>query len=159
MFATRARRISASALIAIAVTAGPGFAQNQTTAEAFTVQVTAFQQTVAQAASEDRELASYYRANDFRPIWTGAGEPFITRRRALLTALNSVSDHGLPTVAYDVPGVMQAMRAAHRQTFAPLPRLCCGYSDRPPDAQTDRPRNRAGDPVARGLRLSAGDHL
>ena len=113
MFATRARRISASALIAIAVTAGPGLAQSQTTAEAFTVQVTAFQQTVAQAASEDRELASYYRANDFRPIWTGAGEPFITRRRALLTALNSVSDHGLPTVAYDVPGVMQAMRAAH----------------------------------------------
>lgn len=75
-------------------------------------QVTAFKQAVAEAASPDDQIAAFYRASDYQPLWTGEGEQFVARRAALMQALNAVDLHGLPAARYDVDGLMAAMRDA-----------------------------------------------
>ncbi|WP_136635721.1 L,D-transpeptidase family protein [Pseudooceanicola onchidii] len=105
--AAKARLLTASAALALALTALPGAAQ-----EAPTIQITAFQQVVAETAAQDRDLAAFYRSHDFAPIWTGADKAHTDRRRALLAALSNVEDHGLPAAAYDVPALIEAMRTA-----------------------------------------------
>jgi L,D-transpeptidase YcbB len=75
-------------------------------------QVTAFKQAVAEAASADDQIAAYYRAGDYQPLWTGEGEQFVARRAALMQALTAVDLHGLPAARYDVDGLMAAMRDA-----------------------------------------------
>lgn len=107
-FAARARHLTAAAAIALAASATASAAQTSPT-----IQVTQFQQTVAEAAADDRDLAAFYRAQDFAPIWTGAGDPYTARRRALISALSQAGDHGLPPSAYDVMGLMEAMRTAN----------------------------------------------
>lgn len=106
-FAAKARLLSASAAIALSLSGAPAVSQS-----GMTIQVTAFQQTVAEKAAEDRDLAAFYRSNDFMPIWTGADDIHADRRRALLSALSQVEDHGLPGLAYDVPALIEAMRTA-----------------------------------------------
>jgi murein L,D-transpeptidase YcbB/YkuD len=105
--ALKARLLTASAALALALTAAPGGAQDVPA-----IQISQFQQVVAETAADDRDLAAFYRAQDFAPIWTGAGEPYTSRRRALVAALASAADHGLPAAAYDLPGLMEAMRNA-----------------------------------------------
>ncbi|WP_407493528.1 murein L,D-transpeptidase [Pseudooceanicola sp. MF1-13] len=112
--AARARHLTASTLIALAVSVGPVFAQQAETA----IRVTAFQQTIAETAATDRDLAAFYRQNDFAPIWTGEGEPYLARRQALFQMLSKADDHGLPGASYDMPGLIQAMQSA--QTGADL---------------------------------------
>jgi murein L,D-transpeptidase YcbB/YkuD len=87
-------------------------ALNMTPAPA-TAQVTAFKQAVAEAASRDDDIAAFYRANGFSPIWTGAGEDDRNRRAELLKALKAATAHGLPNGRYD-PDAMMAMLAAVR---------------------------------------------
>lgn len=101
-----ARRLTASAALALALTANAGMAQTADTA----IRVSAFQQTIAESAARDRELANFYRKQDFAPIWTGEGEPYLSRRRALFGMLARADDHGLPAAAYDVPALIEAMR-------------------------------------------------
>ena len=103
----RNRLLSSSLALGLALS-GAALAQD----DGFTVQVTLFQQTVAEAAAPDRDLAAFYRDHQFEPVWTGAGEVYTTRRRAFLAALERADDHGLPGRAYDVPGMIEAMRAA-----------------------------------------------
>jgi murein L,D-transpeptidase YcbB/YkuD len=64
-------------------------------------QVTAFMQSVAEASSSDRDIAAFYKANGYRPIWTGKGGKDKSRRAALLKVLKSAGNHGLPTKSYD----------------------------------------------------------
>jgi murein L,D-transpeptidase YcbB/YkuD len=112
--AARARHLTASTLLAFALVAGSASAQTAETA----IRVTAFQQTIAETAATDRDLAAFYRKNDFAPIWTGEGEPYLSRRQALFQILSKAEDHGLPAAAYDVPGLIKAMQSA--QTGAEL---------------------------------------
>ena len=63
--------------------------------------VSAFAQSVAEAAARDGEVAAFYRANAYQPIWTGASAEDLARRKALLAALSKVADHGLPAVDLD----------------------------------------------------------
>ncbi|SPF76416.1 hypothetical protein ALP8811_01420 [Aliiroseovarius pelagivivens] len=60
--------------------------------------VSAFAQSVAEAAAREGEVAAFYRANGYQPIWTGNSAEDLSRRKALLTALSKAGDHGLPTV-------------------------------------------------------------
>lgn len=76
-------------------------------------QVTIFQQTLASAASDDPAVGAFYRANGYRPIWTGPGEADRARRAALFEALEQAPLHGLPMQQYDVSGLKSRMRAAH----------------------------------------------
>lgn len=77
-----------------------------------TAQVTAFKQAVAEAASDDRDLAEFYRGQVFGAIWTGTDPVFATRRKALLAALTTAESHGLPAIRYDVPALMAQMEGA-----------------------------------------------
>ncbi len=69
-------------------------------------QVTAFKQAVAEAASNDEDIAAFYRANGYTPLWTGTGEQDRNRRAQLMHAIKSVADHGLPAARYDADGLM-----------------------------------------------------
>ena len=77
-----------------------------------TAQVTGFKQAVAEAASRDADIAAFYRANGFEPIWTGTDDDDLARRRALMAALTQAEMHGLPVARYDHQGLMDDMRAA-----------------------------------------------
>lgn len=63
-------------------------------------QVTAFKQALAEAASQDDDIAAFYRANGYQPIWTGLDADDAKRREALLNAVTNASDHGLPEDRY-----------------------------------------------------------
>ena len=75
-------------------------------------QVTAFKQAVAEAASRDADIAAFYRASGFQPIWTGGDADDLDRRKALMQALRTADMHGLPAARYDQDGLMRKMREA-----------------------------------------------
>ncbi|WP_298906584.1 L,D-transpeptidase family protein [uncultured Aliiroseovarius sp.] len=60
--------------------------------------VSAFAQSVAEAAAREGEVAAFYRANAYQPIWTGTSAEDMARRKALFMALSKAPDHGLPAV-------------------------------------------------------------
>ncbi len=71
-------------------------------AQPVSAQVTAFVQAVAEAAADDRQLAAFYRQNEYQPIWTGEGDAARERRAALLRTLADAEAHGLPIERYDL---------------------------------------------------------
>ena len=75
-------------------------------------QVTAMKQAIAEAAAKDRDIAAFYRANGFEPIWTGKGGKDRTRRQQLMRFLEASGDHGLPSERYDVAALKDRMRSA-----------------------------------------------
>ena len=75
-------------------------------------QVTAFKQAVAEAAARDRDLAAYYKANDYNPLWIGNGGRFTSRRNALLKAIESADDYGLPSKRYKGDELKSMVKAA-----------------------------------------------
>lgn len=64
-------------------------------------QVTAFMQAVAEAAASDRDIAEFYRANGYKPIWTGKDRKAKQRREAFLRAVSEADEHGLPPARYN----------------------------------------------------------
>ena len=66
-----------------------------------TAQVTAFMQSVASSASDDAALSGFYKANGYKPIWTGNSGRDRARRQALLKAIDASAEHGLPEQSYD----------------------------------------------------------
>ena len=62
-------------------------------------QSTAFKLAVAQAAANDKVILAFYKARDYRPIWTGNADR--QRRKAFLDALKRAPDHGLPRGRYE----------------------------------------------------------
>lgn len=98
------RTVFLGALVALAqVLLGAGGAQ---------AQVTAFKQAVAEAAAQDRDIAAFYRDNDYEPLWTGRSGQDRRRRAALFDAIASAGDHGLPAERYDADALMQQLKAA-----------------------------------------------
>jgi len=75
-------------------------------------QVTAFKQAVAETASQDDDIAAYYRKVNYAPLWTGEGDEFRARRAELMRVLKGAEAHGLPASRYDVSGLMEKMAAA-----------------------------------------------
>ena len=74
--------------------------------------VTAFKQAVAEAAARDKDIAAFYRANEYKPIWTGNSGRDRSRRNAFLKVLAQAGVHGLPMARYDVAGLKAALKAA-----------------------------------------------
>ncbi len=64
-------------------------------------QVTAFKQAVAEAAARDRDIAKFYQATGYAPLWTGNGSRDKSRRQALVSAVGDAGDHGLPEGRYN----------------------------------------------------------
>ena len=65
-------------------------------------QVTAFMQSVAEAAARDRDIAEFYKANGYQAIWTSKSNKAKQRRAALLRAVQGASAHGLPVERYGI---------------------------------------------------------
>ncbi|MFK7882448.1 murein L,D-transpeptidase [Roseobacter sp.] len=74
-------------------------------------QGTAFKQSVAEASARDKDIAAFYQANGYDSIWTGNGRDR-NRRAALIQALKSADDHGLPASRYDVAALQAKMKDA-----------------------------------------------
>lgn len=75
-------------------------------------QVTAFRQAVAESVASDEDLAAFYRARDFAPVWSGTDQLTQNRRNALLAAFAGAGNHGLPAARYDANAIMARLRAA-----------------------------------------------
>ncbi len=75
-------------------------------------QVTAFKQAVAEAAASDKDIAAFYQANSYTPLWTGAGEADKARRVELMRAIQGAASHGLPVARYNPEGLMEQLRNA-----------------------------------------------
>ena len=71
-----------------------------------------FKQAVAEAASQDKDIAAFYKEIGYKPIWTSSSRADRKRREAFLTALEMAPSHALPTERYNPEKVAAAMRAA-----------------------------------------------
>ncbi|WP_370050000.1 MULTISPECIES: L,D-transpeptidase family protein [Salipiger] len=80
-------------------------------AQAQSLALTGYKQAVAESLSEDEGMAAFYRARGFEPIWTSADEAATARRAALIEALSSAGQHGLPARRYDPVSLLARMRA------------------------------------------------
>ena len=76
-------------------------------------QVTAFVQSVAEAAASDREIAAFYKANGYKPIWTGKRDK--KRREAFLRANDDASLHGLPASRYSPETLKTNLRSVRSE--------------------------------------------
>lgn len=95
-----ARSLALAAILAVAPMAGAAGA----------TALTAFNQAVAEAASEDPAVAAFYRDRDYAPLWTGADS--VARRAAFLSVLAEADAHGLPSARYRAEELAAAFRAA-----------------------------------------------
>ncbi|MDX1780026.1 MAG: L,D-transpeptidase family protein [Thalassovita sp.] len=78
-------------------------------------EMTALRQAIAEFASDDRQLARFYRDTGFAAVWAGEGAEYQDRRRALISALQRAPSHGLPAGRYDIDGLIAQMRGAKTQ--------------------------------------------
>ena len=78
-------------------------------ARAMEDQFSAFKQAVAEAAANDRDIAAFYRSNEFGAVWTGTGEADRARRAALFAAMENAAMHGLPPARYDTDRLMRIL--------------------------------------------------
>lgn len=74
-----------------------------------------FAQAVAAAAAEDADLAAFYQARDYRPVWTSAEDS--GRRAALFAAFDHAADQGLAPSRYGADDLRARFRsvASERQ--------------------------------------------
>ncbi|WP_292018980.1 L,D-transpeptidase family protein [Maritimibacter sp. UBA3975] len=74
------------------------------------IQISTFAQAIAEAASNDEDIAAFYRDNDYEPIWTSGSDEHQARITALFQAIQHADDHGLPAEAYDTAALERQMR-------------------------------------------------
>ena len=72
-------------------------------------QVTALMQSIAEAASKNKDLSEFYRATGYKPLFTDNSGKARTRRQALLRAIQSAETHGL--APYDTSLLKANLRA------------------------------------------------
>lgn len=90
-----------SVVVFASVCATPGFTQ-----------VTAFKQSIAESAAKDSDLAAFYRDASYEPVWTGKGNKARERRKALFSALENASYHGLSPSRYNIDQLKAQLKAA-----------------------------------------------
>ena len=73
-------------------------------------QQTAFRQAVAASVAGQADVAEFYRARDYAPLWTGPEDT--ARLIALLVALDQADQHGLPAPRYGMVPLMQRLQSA-----------------------------------------------
>ena len=88
MITRKARTALAALALAVAPVAISAVAPSPVTAQTFS----ALRQAVAEASSSDESLAAFYRAQDFKPIWTSSES--IERRSALIAAIEDSARTG-----------------------------------------------------------------
>ena len=106
------RRLALAGAMAVALVPCGNSARAEAQLAAFS-QASVFSQTLAAAVSSDEALATFYRARDYRPLWTGPDD--VARRKLLLTALDKAALHGLPVARYDAARLRDSFRAAQTE--------------------------------------------
>jgi L,D-transpeptidase YcbB len=76
-------------------------------------EVTPFSQSLAFATAEREDIAAFYLARNYAPVWTTAEAA--PRRAALLAALSAAGDHGLPVSQYNVDKLVRAFQTAETE--------------------------------------------
>lgn len=76
-------------------------------------QTASFTQSLAATASSDEAIADWYRSTGYETLWTGADDA--ARRTALLAAIATARDHGLPVPRYDAAALERSLRAAETE--------------------------------------------
>ena len=109
------RRLAGSVALALVLTTAadlrPAGAE---TADAPAADVlSAFVQSLAAAVSDNEAAAAWYRATGYDTLWVGPEDA--GRRAALLAALDTAPDHGLPVARYDAAGLRAALRTAETE--------------------------------------------
>ncbi len=72
-------------------------------------QITPFMQAVAESAAKEKDIAAFYRANGYQPIWTGQDADDAERRAALIAALRQAGDHALPMGSYRIDRLVNSL--------------------------------------------------
>ena len=62
------------------------------------------------AAARDADIATFYRTNNYQPIWTAADDASRARRAELMRAIQSAASHGLPVARYEPDVLMAQLR-------------------------------------------------
>lgn len=102
---TRASGVMLRSGLILALVAGLMMAATMVRAE-----VTAFRQAVAEAASDDRDLAQFYRETGYVGLWTGTSQADHARRKALFAAIAGAGAHGFPESRYDASQLLDTLR-------------------------------------------------
>jgi L,D-transpeptidase YcbB len=95
----------AGSVSALALLAQPSVAQTGT----LQTEMSGYSRAVAEAATADPALASFYASRHYAPIWTSGADA--ARREAFFTALAGAGAHGLPVGRYDAEGLKAGFRA------------------------------------------------
>lgn len=74
---------------------------------------TAFTQSLAATAASDAAIAEWYRTTNYETLWTGPEDA--ERRAALLAAIATAKDHGLPVPRYDARALTVALQTAETE--------------------------------------------
>lgn len=70
----------------------------------------AFTRSLAEASAADESVAAFYRSHSYQPLWTGPNDQ--TRRHALIMALSTADEQGLPLGRYDPADLIALAKAA-----------------------------------------------
>ncbi len=103
MSALHSARRAVLGAVTVLVLVLPGWAMAQSTA---------FKQALAQAVAGDDDVAAFYRARDYAPIWMTDRGTNRARVQALVGAFESSDAHGLPSAQYDHRNLQGMVRAA-----------------------------------------------
>lgn len=103
-------RLARTSILALALAVAPVTLSSLLPDTAQAQTFSALRQAIAEASSTDESLATFYRAQDFQPIWTSTAA--VERRSALIAALEQADIHGLPTTRYDIDALRQAFAEA-----------------------------------------------
>ncbi|MFE3838168.1 L,D-transpeptidase family protein [Pseudogemmobacter sonorensis] len=103
------RRILSSAALVLVLAAGHGGGARAQMGDISS----AFDRSVAAAASADAAVAQWYRETGYATLWTGPQD--VARRAALFEALATAGDHGLPVARYDAAGLRAGFHTARTE--------------------------------------------
>ncbi len=148
-----------SVIFGMSFMGNPAVAQNTLSFE-----VTPFKQALAESIGQDDEVAAFYRARQFAPIWTGADDESLARRAAFLEALASAEHHGLPQSRFNEDALLSRMTGitTDRDLGAlevELSHLYLDYAHSVQSGLIDNPGTIDGDIKRRPIRRSNSDLL
>ncbi|WP_054005991.1 L,D-transpeptidase family protein [Cypionkella psychrotolerans] len=94
------RRLTATSALTVALAwTSPVLAQSD-----------AFTRSLAEASAADEAVAGFYRDHRYQPLWTGPHDQ--ARRHALIMALSTADEQGLPVKRYDPADLIALAKAA-----------------------------------------------
>ncbi len=81
-----------------------------------TVSNPAVYETVLNAGKGTKEIQAFYASVNYKPLWIGSKNK--ARRKALMSALKSSGDHGLPTSRYNIDKLKTAFKSSGNKASA-----------------------------------------